>query len=66
MRWVEHVAPMWGGKRDTCRLLVEKPEEKIPQGKQRRRWVDNINMNLVEMGWGGVDWVDLVQDSYTR
>jgi hypothetical protein len=39
-------------------LIVGKPEGKI----QRRRWVDNIKMDLGERGWGGVDWIDLAQD----
>jgi hypothetical protein len=42
--------------------LVEKPEGKRPLGRQRRRWVDNIRMDLVEVGWGGVDWTGLAQD----
>jgi hypothetical protein len=42
--------------------LVGKPEEKRPLGRLRRRWKDNINMGLREIGWGGVDWIDLAQD----
>jgi hypothetical protein len=45
------------------RLLVGKPEGKRPLGRQRHRWVDNIRMNLVEVGWGDVDWVGLAKDS---
>jgi hypothetical protein len=41
---------------------VGKPEGKRPLGRQRRRWVDNIKMDLREIGWGGMDWIDLVQD----
>jgi hypothetical protein len=41
---------------------VEKPEGKIRLGRPRRRWVDNIKMVLREIGWGGVDWIDLAQD----
>jgi hypothetical protein len=42
---------------------VGKPEGKIPLGRPRCRWVDdNIKMNLLEVGWGGVDWIDLAQD----
>jgi hypothetical protein len=41
---------------------VGKPEGKRPLGKPRRRWVDNIRMDLVEVGWGDVDWIDLAQD----
>jgi hypothetical protein len=48
------------------RTLVGKPEGKRPLGRERRRWVDNIKMNLSEIGWGGMDWVDLPQDSQWR
>jgi hypothetical protein len=48
--------------RNTYKLLVGKPEGKRPLGRQRRRWVDNIRMDLGEMGWGDVDWIDLSQD----
>jgi hypothetical protein len=41
---------------------VGKPEEKRPLGRPRRRWVDNIRMDLGEAGWGDVDWIDLAQD----
>jgi hypothetical protein len=44
------------------RLLMGKPEGKRPIGKSRRRWVDNIRMNLGEMGWGDVDWIRLAKD----
>jgi hypothetical protein len=44
-----------GGKRNADRLLVGKPEGKRPLGRQRCRWVDNIKMDLLEIGWGGVD-----------
>jgi hypothetical protein len=53
-----HVARR-GEKRNACRLLVGKPEGKRPLGRSRRRWVNNIEMDLVEIGWGGVDWIDL-------
>jgi hypothetical protein len=43
-------------------LLVGKPEGKRPLGRPRRRWVDNIRMDLVEVGWGDVDWICLAQD----
>jgi hypothetical protein len=61
MRWVGHVARM-GEKRIAYRLLVGKPEGKRPLGRSRRRWVDNIGMDLVEVGWGDVDWIGLAQD----
>jgi hypothetical protein len=51
-----------GEKRNAYRLLVGKPEEKRPLGRPRRRWVDNIRMNLGEVGWGDVDWIGLTQD----
>jgi hypothetical protein len=41
---------------------VGKPEGKRPLGRPRRRWVDNIKMDLLEIGWGGVDWIALAQD----
>jgi hypothetical protein len=43
-------------------MLVGKPEGSRPLGRPRRRWVDNIKMDLTEIGWGGVDWIDLTQD----
>jgi hypothetical protein len=61
MRWVGHVARM-GEKMNAYRLLVGKPEGKRPLGRPRRKWVDNIRMDLGEMGWGDVDWFDLGQD----
>ena len=44
-------------------VLVEKPEGKRPLGRPRRRWVDNIKMDLQEMGCVGVDWIELAQDA---
>jgi hypothetical protein len=41
---------------------VRKPEAKRPVGRPRRRWVDNIKMNLRDIGWGGTDWIDLAHD----
>jgi hypothetical protein len=42
--------------------VVGKPEGKRPLGRPRRRWVDNIKMDLLEIGWGSVDWISLAQD----
>jgi hypothetical protein len=61
MRWVEHVA-LTEKKRNAYRILVGKQEGKTPLGRQRRRWVDNIKRDLREIGWGGMDWIDLAQD----
>jgi hypothetical protein len=63
MRWTGHVARM-GDTRNayTRRILVGKPEGKRPLGRPRRRWVDNIKMDLREIGWDGVDWIKLVPD----
>jgi hypothetical protein len=61
MRWAGHVAGM-GEKMNDYRILVGKPEGKIPLGRPRRRWVDNIKMDLRETGWNGMEWIDLAQD----
>jgi hypothetical protein len=61
MNWTGLVARM-RETRNTYRLLVIKPEGKRPIGRPRRRWVDNIKMDLGETGWGGVDWIGLAQD----
>jgi hypothetical protein len=61
MRWAGHVARM-GKKRNAYRILVGKPECKRPLGRPRRRWVGNIKMYLREIGWDGVDWIDLAKD----
>jgi hypothetical protein len=51
-----------GEKRNLYRILVGNPEGKRPLGRPRRRWVDNIKMDLREIGYGGGDWIDLAQD----
>jgi len=61
MRWVGHVARM-GEVRGVYRVLVEKPEGKRPLGRPRHRWVDNIRMDLQEVGCGYMDWIGLAQD----
>jgi hypothetical protein len=53
-----------GKKKNVYRLMVRKPEGKRPLGRPRRRWKDNIKLNVVEIGWGGVDWTGLAQDRY--
>jgi hypothetical protein len=52
---------MWA-KRNTYRILVGKPERKRPLGKPTRRCVDNIKMDLGEIGWDGMDWIAVAQD----
>jgi len=61
MRWAGHVARM-GEERGVYRVLVGKPEGNRPLGRSRRRWVDNIRMDLQEVGCGYVDWIGLAQD----
>jgi hypothetical protein len=51
-----------GGKRNAYRLLAGKPEGRRPLGRSRRRWVNNIRMDLVEAGWGDVNWIGLAPD----
>jgi hypothetical protein len=51
-----------GEKKNAYRIFVGKPEGKRPPGRPRRRWVDNIKMDLREIGWGGM--IDLAQDTY--
>jgi hypothetical protein len=63
MRGAGHVARM-GEKRNVYRLLVGKPEGKRPLGRLRSRWMDNIKMDLSEIGLSVVDWTGLAQDRY--
>jgi hypothetical protein len=51
-----------GEKRNSYSILVGKPEGKRTLGRPRRRWVDNIRMDLRDIGWDGVDWIDVAQD----
>jgi hypothetical protein len=61
MSWAGHVAQM-GAKRNSYRILVEKPEGKKPLGRPGHRWVDNMKMDLRKIGWGGMDWINLAED----
>ena len=61
MRWAEHVARM-AEKRGVYRVLVGKPEEERPLGRPRRRWEYNIKIDFLEVGCGGMDWIELAQD----
>jgi hypothetical protein len=54
-----------GEKSNVYRLLVGKPEGKRPLGRPRRRWIDNIKMDLLGIGLSVVDWIDLAQDRYS-
>jgi hypothetical protein len=53
-------------KRNAYRILVGEPESKIPLGRLRRRWVDNIKMDLREIEWDVNDWINLAQDRDQR
>jgi hypothetical protein len=61
MRWAGIVART-GEKRNAYRILVGKPEVKRPLRRPRRRREDNIKIYLIEIGWGGMDWIGLAQD----
>jgi hypothetical protein len=61
MRWAGHVARM-GEERKVHRVLKGKPEGRRPLGRPSRRWDDGIRMDLREIGWGSVDWIQLAQD----
>ena len=61
MRWAGHVARM-GEEKEVYRVLLGKPEGRRPLGRPRRRWVDNIRMDLQEVGCGYMDWIGLAQD----
>jgi len=60
MRWAGHVARM-GEETGVYMVLVGRPEGRIPLGRPRRRWVDNIRMDLKEVGCGYMDWIGLAQ-----
>jgi hypothetical protein len=61
MRWARHVARM-GKRRSVYRVLVGKPEGIRPLGKPRRRWKDDIKMDIQEIGYEGMDWIELAWD----
>ena len=61
MRWVGHVVRM-GEEREVYMVLLGKSEGRRPLGRPRRRWVDNIRMDLQEVGCGYVEWIGLAQD----
>ena len=61
MIWAGHVAHM-GEETGVCRVLVGKPEGRRPLGRPRRRWADNIRMDLQEVGCVYIDWIGLAQD----
>jgi hypothetical protein len=60
MRWAGNMARM-GEKRNAYRILVGNPEGKNPLGRPRLMWVDKIKMDLREIEWNGMDWIDLAQ-----
>jgi hypothetical protein len=60
-RWARHVARI-GENRNAFRILLGKPEGKRLLGRPRRRWMDNVEMDLSVIEWGGMDWIGLAQD----
>jgi hypothetical protein len=61
MRRPGHVGRI-GDKRNAYRILTGEPEGKRPLGRPGRRWMNNIKIDLTEIGWGGMGWIDLAQD----
>jgi hypothetical protein len=59
---MDRTCSTYGERRGAYRALVGNPEGRSPLGIPRRRWEDNIKMDLREVGWGGIDWIDLAQD----
>jgi hypothetical protein len=57
----DEIGGAYSTKRNAYRILAGKPEGKRPLGRPRRRWVDNIKMDLREIGWDEVDWIDIAQ-----
>jgi hypothetical protein len=62
MRWAWHVARMGGRGMHIGYWWERQKERKRPLGRPRRRWIDNIKIDLRERGWDGIDWIDLAQD----
>ena len=62
LRWAGHIA-CTGKRRGVYRVLVGKSEGKRPLGRFKRRWEDNIKMDLEKFGCGGMNWIELVQDT---
>jgi hypothetical protein len=60
MRLAGYVVRM--GEKNAYGILVGKPEEKRPLRRPRSRWMDNIKMDFREVGWCGMDWIDVAQD----
>jgi hypothetical protein len=65
MRWAGHVARMGEG-RCAYRILVGRPEGRRPLGRPRRRWENNIKMDLQDVGWDDLAWIDMAQDRDRR
>ena len=65
MKGVAYVARI-GDRRGAYTVLVGKPKGKKPLGRPMPKWEGNIQMNLQEVGWGGMDWIDLAQDRDRR
>jgi hypothetical protein len=65
MGWAGYVARM-GENRNACRILVGKPEGERPLERPRRKWLDNIKINLIEIGRDGMDLIDLAKDRDQR
>jgi hypothetical protein len=61
LRWAGHVARM-GEERGAYRILVGRPEGRRPLGRTRRRWEDNIKMDIREVGWEDMNWIEMAQD----
>jgi hypothetical protein len=63
MRWAGHVERV-GARKNVHRILLRKCKGKIPLGRTKRRWEDDIKIDLKEVGWEGVNWINLAQDMY--